>query len=89
MEWIATSERLPADQQRVLVLIPGNQIYLPGKTGETELREVLLMRFCKDFYPIDSEKGQKHGLHFWAGEGNSNRFFSDITHWMPLPEGQG
>jgi Protein of unknown function (DUF551) len=86
MEWISTSERLPADQQRVLVLIPGNQIYLPGKTGETELREVLLMRFCMDFYPVDSEKGQKHGPHFWSGEGNSNRFFSDVTHWMPLPE---
>ena len=89
MEWISITASLPADQQRVLVLIPGNTIYLPGKTGEFELREVLLMRFCKDFYPLDSEKAQKHGPHFWAGEGNSNRFFGDVTHWMPLPEGLG
>jgi hypothetical protein len=89
MEWISVLDQLPADQQRVLVLIPGNEIYLPGKTGETELREVLLMRFCKDFYPPESEKHQKHGPHFWAGEGNSNRFFSDVTHWMPLPEVRG
>jgi hypothetical protein len=89
MEWISVLDQLPADQQRVLVLIPGNAIYLPGKTGEKELREVLLMRFCKDFYPPESEKRQKHGPHFWAGEGNSNRFFSDVTHWMPLPEVRG
>jgi hypothetical protein len=30
----------------------------------------------------------KHGRHFWQGEGNSNHFFKDVTHWMPLPVGK-
>jgi len=85
MKWIAVNELLPDDGQRVLGFIPGNKVFLPGKTGESELREVVVLKFLKDFYPPGSEKCAKHGPHFWQGEGNSNHFFPDITHWMPVP----
>jgi hypothetical protein len=85
MNWISVKDQLPQDDERILVFIPNNSVFLPGKTGEVEMRNVVLMRFCQDFYPEGSEKALKHGVHFWAGEGNSNRFFKDVTHWMPLP----
>lgn len=85
--WIDIKQSLPEDDQRVLGFIPGNKVYLPGKGLEFELREVVVLRFCKDFYARNEEKRQKHGLHFWAGEGNSNHFFDDVTHWRPIPEG--
>ncbi len=86
MNWIKTSDQLPEDQQRILAFVPGNKVFLPGKSGEFELREVIVLRFLKDFYPTGSEKFLKHGPHFWQGEGNSNHFFKDVTHWMPMPE---
>lgn len=86
-QWISISEQLPRNGQRLLAYIPGNKVYLPGKTGEFELREVIVLRFIENFYPEGSEKRQKHGAHFWQGEGNSNHFFSDVTHWKPMPEG--
>ncbi len=85
--WIDVKQSLPEDDQRVLGFIPGNKVYLPGKGLEFELREVVILRFCKDFYAKNEEKRQKHGLHFWAGEGNSNHFFDDVTHWRAIPEG--
>lgn len=85
MSWIVVNDQLPEDQQRVLAFIPNNRVFLPGKSGEFEVREVLVMHFQKDFYPEGSEKYAKHGPHFWQGEGNSNHFFSDVTHWMPVP----
>lgn len=88
-EWKSVAEELPADGQRVLGYVPGNKVYLPGKTGESELREVIVLRFLLDFYPADSEKCKKHGPHFWQGEGNSNHFFADVTHWMSIPEAPG
>jgi Protein of unknown function (DUF551) len=84
--WKKVSESLPENDQRVLGYVPGNRVFLPGKTGESELREVIVLRFCKDFYPAGSEKFTKHGPHFWQGEGNSNHFFASVTHWMPIPE---
>jgi hypothetical protein len=86
MNWIKVEEQLPEDQQRILAFVPGNKVFLPGKSGEFELREVIVLRFLKDFYPEGSEKFIKHGPHFWQGEGNSNHFFKDITHWMAMPE---
>jgi hypothetical protein len=86
MNWIKIEEQLPEDQQRILAFVPGNKVFLPGKSGEFELREVIVLRFLKDFYPEGSEKYAKHGPHFWQGEGNSNHFFKDVTHWIAMPE---
>lgn len=86
-EWMDVNMVLPDDDQRVLGFIPGNKVYLPGKEFQFEKREVVVLRFCKDFYAKNEEKRAKHGLHFWAGEGNSNHFFADVTHWRPVPEG--
>lgn len=87
MEWIHVHHQLPAHEQRVIAFVPGNKVFLPGKSGEFEIREVIVMRFLRDFYPVGSEKHSKHGPHFWQGEGNSNHFFNDVTHWMPIPPG--
>ena len=86
-EWVNVEIALPEDDQRVLGFIPGNKVFLPGKDLQFETREVVVLRFCKDFYAKNPEKREKHGLHFWAGEGNSNHFFGDVTHWRPIPEG--
>ena len=86
-DWIAVADRLPEDDQRVLAFIPGNRVFLPGKDLAFEVREVIVLRFCADYFADQAEKCEKHGRHFWAGEGNSNHFFSDVTHWMPMPEG--
>ncbi|MFN0031662.1 MAG: DUF551 domain-containing protein [Flavobacteriales bacterium] len=83
--WIRTSDSLPDHDQRVLGYVPGNRVFLPGKSGEFEMREVIVLKFQRDFYPAGSEKFEKHGPHFWQGEGNSNHFFGDVTHWMDIP----
>ncbi|MFN3874507.1 MAG: DUF551 domain-containing protein [Flavobacteriales bacterium] len=86
-QWIPVSERLPADGQRVLCFLPKNTIYLPGKTGATEERHVVVMRFAEDYFTKHPSKtGYTGPSHFWLGEGTSNRFFGEVTHWMPLPE---
>ena len=72
--WISVDDELPEDDQRVLGFIPGHKAFLPGKDLQFEIREVVVLRFCKDFYARNEEKRAKHGLHFWAGEGNSNHF---------------
>ena len=84
--WIDINEKLPEHGQRVLAFIPGHQVYLPGLM-QTQLREVIVLHFEKDFYPEGSEKHEKHGPHFWKGEGNSNHFFGDVKYWQPMPEG--
>ncbi len=84
--WIDIDDQLPLNNQRVLAYVPGNKVFLPGKTGEFELREVIVLHFQENFYPEGTEKYEKHGPHFWQGEGNSNQFFIAVTHWMPMPE---
>ncbi len=87
-DWIPITERLPEDGQRVLCHLPGHTVYLPGKTGATEDRSVVILRFAKDFFLKNPSKtGKATGDHFWLGEGTSNHFFADVAHWMPLPEG--
>lgn len=86
MKWINSDDRLPADGQRVLAYIPKNKVFLPGKDLEFEIREVIVLRFLKDFFAQRPEKAEKHGVHFWQGEGNSNHYFGDVSHWMPIPE---
>lgn len=85
--WIPVTESLPADGQRVLCYLPQNTIYLPGKSGATEERHVVVMRFAHDFFVKNASKtGYDGPPHFWLGEGSSNRFFNEVSHWMPLPE---
>ncbi|MCB0795229.1 MAG: DUF551 domain-containing protein [Flavobacteriales bacterium] len=86
--WVPVKDRLPDDQQRVLCWIPGHRVYLPGKSGATELREAVILRFHQDFFVKNPSKtGKARGDHFWTGEGTSNHFFHEVTHWRPLPEG--
>lgn len=87
LEWIDIEKQLPEDGQRVLAFIPHNKVFLPGKSLEFEIREVIVLHFLKDFYENGTPKYEKHGPHFWQGEGNSNHFFSDVSHWMPIPIG--
>lgn len=89
MEWISVSEGLPDDQQRVLAFVPKNVIYLPGKSGATRFLPVIPLRFAKDFFGPANPKREKFGAHFWLGEGQSNHYFADVSHWMPVPEGPG
>ena len=49
-DWKDINLVLPEDDQRVLGFIPGNKVYLPGKDLQFENREVVVLRFCKDFY---------------------------------------
>jgi hypothetical protein len=85
--WISIAERLPTDGQRVLCHLPVNTVYLPGKTGATEERNVVVLRFAQDFFLKNPSKtGYVGSPHFWLGEGTSNRFFEEVTHWMPLPD---
>ncbi len=85
-KWIDINEQLPSDGQRLLAFVPGNKVYLPGNSGKFEMREVIVLRFIQNFYPEGSEKCIKHGPHFWQGEGNSNHFFKDVSHWLAMPE---
>lgn len=84
--WVSVDERLPLDGQRVLCFLPNNTVHLPGKTGATEERKVVVMRFALDFFLKNPSKTGYAGIpHFWLGEGTSNRFFHEVTHWMDLP----
>mgnify|MGYP002395964365 CR=1 FL=1 len=87
MDWIPVKEKLPADGQRVLAFLPKNTIYLPGKTGEQRFLPVIFLRFARDFFGVKNPKREKFGPHFWLGEGQSNHYFDDVTHWLPVPEG--
>lgn len=85
-DWIPVEERLPVDGQRCLCHLPKNTIHLPGKSGATEERAVVIMRFARDHFVNHPSKTGYAGVpHLWLGEGTSNRFFHEVTHWMPLP----
>ena len=87
MAWTSCDERLPEDGQRVLCWLPANTVHLPGGAG-TELRQVAIMRFAEDwFLKNPSRTGRNTHQHFWLGEGGSNRFFEQVSHWQPLPDG--
>ncbi len=86
MEWISCKVELPKNQQRVLAFVPNNYVSIPGGGGEVTLREVKILVFEEDFYGDYKPKHKNNeGFHFWTGEGLSNHFFQEVTHWMPLP----
>ena len=85
--WTRVDEALPRDCESVLCFVPGHTVFLPGKTGASELREVGVMGVALDFFGKNpSRTGYTGTPHFWLGEGTRNRFFHEVTHWMPLPE---
>jgi hypothetical protein len=84
--WIAIDDRLPSNGQRVLAFVPDHHIALAG-TMDVELRPVIVLRFLHNFFADSPEKQAAHGVHFWAGEGVSNQYFSAVTHWQAVPEG--
>lgn len=85
--WIPVEETLPAHGQRVLALVPGNRVFLPGRSGEAEDRPVVILRLLRDhFLHNPTRTGYTGAPHLWQGEGGSNQFFEAVTHWMPLPE---
>ena len=36
---------------------------------------------------MDDYAGEDDIAASWIGEGSSNHFFDEVTHWMPIPEG--
>ena len=85
-DWIDIEHELPLDNQRILAYIPDNKVFLPGMQLDYAIREVVVLHFRKNFFEDNEEKRKKYGLHFWSGEGNSNHFFQDVTHWKAIPE---
>ena len=85
-EWIDIENELPLDNQRVLAYIQDNKVFLHGMQLDYAIREVVILHFRKNFFEDNEEKRKKYGLHFWSGEGNSNHFFHDVTHWKAIPK---
>jgi hypothetical protein len=85
--WIDIEKEIPQDNQRILAYIPDNKVFLPGMQLDYAMREVVVLHFRKNFFSDNEEKRNKHGLHFWSGEGNSNHYYYDVTHWRAIPEG--
>ena len=86
-DWTDIKDQKPESGQRVLAYLPGNMVWLPGKTGATELKEVLILKFLEDhFIENPSKTGNAKSPHLWSGEGSSNHFFEAVSHWRPLPE---
>ena len=86
MNWIDIDSQLPENGQKVICYLPENHQFLPGKSDETRFEPVVILRFVHGFFAEGSAKHEKFGPHFWLGEGLSNHYFKDVTHWMPLPE---
>lgn len=87
MKWIRTIDQLPQDEQKVIAFVPENYVPLPGEPGEVELKPIKILTFIKNFYGNDKPKHKNSDSNdFWSGEGLSNHFFQEVTHWMPFPE---
>lgn len=86
MDWIALGDQLPANGEKVICYLPDNHQYLPGNSGETRFEPTVILRFVAEFFKEGSSKYEKYGPHFWLGEGLSNHYFKDVSHWMALPK---
>jgi len=89
VDWISCADRLPKDGERVLAFLPDNKVYLPGKAGIWRYEPVIFLRFAAEFFKEINPKRAQFGANFWLGEGQSNHYFADVTHWMPCPKGPG
>ncbi|HCZ08305.1 MAG TPA: hypothetical protein DHV07_04190, partial [Flavobacteriales bacterium] len=69
--WIDCEDRLPSNGQRVLAVVPNNEVLMPGKAS-FEMRDVIVLRFMENFFSSQSDRADSHGRHFWSGEGASN-----------------
>lgn len=86
--WIDIRDKKPENGQRVLAFLPGNKVWLPGKTGATELKEVVILKFLENYFIENPSKtGKAKSPHLWSGEGSSNQFFEAVSHWKLLPDG--
>ena len=86
MDWIDINDEIPADGQRVIAFVPGHRVFIPGKSGEMKDLPVIFLTMARDFFEPGSAKFEKHGAHFWLGEGYSNHYFKDVLYWMPIPD---
>lgn len=87
MEWISTKDKLPENNQRVIAFIPENYVPVPGNPSEVELKPIKILVFVKGFYGTHKKRHKNsESDDFWSGDGLSNHFFQEVTHWMPLPK---
>jgi hypothetical protein len=87
MKWISVNDQLPNDQQVVLAFVPDNHVPTPGNPYETEHKPIKILRFIKNFYGRHKQRHKNsQSDDFWSGEGLTNHFFQEVTHWLPLPE---
>lgn len=87
MTWISIKNQLPENEQTVLAFVPYNRVPTPGNPSVTILQPVKILTFFKDFYGAQKPRHKNsESDHFWGGNGLSNHFFQEVTHWMPLPE---
>lgn len=87
MEWININDQLPENNQRVIAFIPENYVPIPGNPGEVELKPLKVLTFIKGFYGKQKPRHKNSSSDdFWSGEGLSNHFFQEVSHWMPMPE---
>lgn len=87
MNWIDVAEKIPEDNEQVIAFIPGNFVPTPGNPQEITHKPIKLVVFQKDFYGSQRTKHKNtESNHFWSGDGLSNHFFEEVTHWIPLPD---
>ncbi len=87
MDWIDVKQQLPQDGQSVLAFVPDNFVPIPGNPSQTEHKPIKILTFIKNFYGGERARHKNsQSDDFWSGEGLSNHFFQEVSHWMPLPE---
>ncbi len=86
MDWMDVTQKLPENGQTVLAFLPDNYVPIPGNPSETEFKPIQILTFEMNFYgPHRPRHKNSQSDHFWSGNGLSNHFFQEVSHWMPLP----